>query len=159
MVLAALIALSAPLFALAALSDYTRLVKTDMAPCVPLASGPCIRVGQCGDYPPNPNGACNLSWVAEQCDATYGCVAFNYVRLQAPPLRSRPRVNERHELSLARKGILCAQYFHPAAPSHATTNANLLLQNGWLKGCGNVSCGIYLEPGAGDSFFLTSSGG
>ena len=29
----------------------------------------------CGDYPPNPKGASSLSWVAEQCDATYGCVA------------------------------------------------------------------------------------
>ena len=37
------------------LSHYTRLVvRTDMSPCVPLASGPCVRVGDCGDYPPNP---------------------------------------------------------------------------------------------------------
>ena len=106
--LTSLLSLS-PLLALAALSDYTRLPLTDMTPCVPLASGPCIRVGQCGDYPPNPAGPCNISWVAEQCDKTYGCVAFNW--------------------------------------------------NGWLKGCGNVSCGVTLEPGAGDSYFLTSSGG
>ena len=49
------LALSAPLLALASLSHYTRLVvRRDMSPCVPLASGPCIRVGDCGDYPPNP---------------------------------------------------------------------------------------------------------
>ena len=99
-----------PLLAHAALSDYTRLPKTDMTPCVPLAGGaPCVRVGNCGDYPPNPSGPCNITWVAEQCDKTFGCVAWNW--------------------------------------------------NGWLKGCGNVSCGISLEPGAGDSYFLTSSGG
>jgi hypothetical protein len=49
------LALSALLLALASLSHYTRLVvRTDMSPCVPLASGPCVRVGDCGDYPPNP---------------------------------------------------------------------------------------------------------
>ena len=48
------LALSAPLLALASLAHYTRLVRTDMSPCVPLASGPCVRVGDCGDYPPNP---------------------------------------------------------------------------------------------------------
>jgi hypothetical protein len=58
---------------LAALSDFTRLPATDVTPCVP----PCTRVGQCGNYAPNPNGACNITWLAEQCSATYGCVAFN----------------------------------------------------------------------------------
>ena len=95
--------------ALAALSDFTRLPLTDMTPCVPLASGPCVRVGTCGDYPPNPSGPCNISWIADQCSATYGCVAFNY--------------------------------------------------NGWLKGCGNVSCGTTFEPANGDSYYLTASGG
>jgi hypothetical protein len=62
-----LLALS-PLLAHAALSDYTRLPKTDMTPCVPLAGGaPCVRVGNCGDYPPNPQGPCNITWLAEQC--------------------------------------------------------------------------------------------
>jgi hypothetical protein len=98
-----------PALSVGSLSDYTRLPLTDMTPCVPLASGPCVRVGNCGDYPPNPNGPCNMSYVADQCTATYGCVAFNY--------------------------------------------------NGWLKGCGNVSCGTTFEPAAGDSYFLTASGG
>ncbi len=57
----------------AALSDFTRLADTDVTPCAP----PCVRVGGCGNYAPNPNGPCNVSWVAEQCSATFGCVAFN----------------------------------------------------------------------------------
>ena len=57
----------------ASLSDYTRLNETDITPCVP----PCVRVGSCGDYPPNPNGPCNITWVAEQCSQLYGCVAFS----------------------------------------------------------------------------------
>jgi hypothetical protein len=57
----------------AALSDFTKLANTDVTPCAP----PCVRVGGCGDYPPNPNGACNVTWLAEQCTALYGCQAFN----------------------------------------------------------------------------------
>ena len=59
--------------ALAALSDYTRLADTDVTPCAP----PCVRVGGCGNYAPNPNGPCNVSWLADQCSALYGCEAFN----------------------------------------------------------------------------------
>jgi hypothetical protein len=55
------------------LSDFTRYNNTDITPCVP----PCTRVGGCGNYAPNPNGPCNITWLAEQCSATYGCVAFN----------------------------------------------------------------------------------
>ena len=57
----------------AGLSNYTLYKNADVSPCVP----PCVRVGGCGNYPPNPNGPCNITWVAEQCDATYGCCAFN----------------------------------------------------------------------------------
>jgi len=69
--LLALAAAAAP--ALAALSDFTRYANTDVTPC----ALPCVRVGGCGNYAPNPNGPCNVSWVAAQCSATYGCVAFN----------------------------------------------------------------------------------
>ena len=89
----------------ASLADFTKLPATDVTPCVP----PCTRVGACGNYPPNPNGPCNITWVAEQCTATYGCVAFN--------------------------------------------------SNGWLKGCGNVSCGVTFEGSSVDTYVNTSSGG
>jgi hypothetical protein len=51
---------------------------------------------------------------------------FMSVRLQAPPLHLRPRANERHELSPARDGayFFARNTFHPADPSHATTDAN-----------------------------------
>ena len=101
--LLSLLALVAP--SQAALSDFTRLPDTDVTPCVP----PCVRVGGCGNYAPNPNGDCNITWLAEQCTATYGCVAFN--------------------------------------------------SNGWLKGCGNVSCGVTFEGSSVDTYVNTSSGG
>ena len=66
--------------------------------CVP----PCSRVGNCGNYAPNPNGPCNITWVLEQCDLTYGCVAIN--------------------------------------------------SNGWLKGCGNETCGAFTEEANVDSY-------
>ena len=103
--MAALLLLSGLATSFASLADYTRLPSTDVTPCVP----PCIRVGGCGNYPPNPNGDCNISWLAEQCTATYGCVTFN--------------------------------------------------SNGWLKGCGNVSCGVTFEAAGVDTFVNTSSGG
>ena len=68
-----LLLLLLPAAARAALSDYSHLANTDVTPCAP----PCVRVGACGDYAPNPNGPCNVSWLADQCTATYGCVAFN----------------------------------------------------------------------------------
>ena len=83
-------------------SYYTKLPNTDLTPCVP----PCVRVGGCGNYPPNPNGDCNITWVLEQCDLTYGCVAVN--------------------------------------------------SNGWLKGCGNVSCGAVTEGANVDSYIKNS---
>jgi hypothetical protein len=79
-------------------SDYVRLNYTDITPCVP----PCIRVGDCGNYAPNPNGPCNITWLLEQCDLTYGCVAIN--------------------------------------------------SNGWLKGCGNETCGAVQEGANVDSY-------
>jgi hypothetical protein len=89
-----------------AVSDFTKYVNTDITPCVL----PCVRVGNCGDYAPNPNGPCNISMLADMCTATYGCQAFN--------------------------------------------------SNGWLKGCGNATCGAIFEgvPGT-DSYVNTSSGG
>ena len=67
-------------------------------------------MGSCGNYPPNPNGACNITWLAEQCTASYGCSAFN--------------------------------------------------SNGWLKGCGNVSCGVSFEGEDGtDTYINITSGG
>jgi len=84
------------------LSDYTKLPLKDIAPCV----SPCVRVGRCGE---GGNGPCNVSWLADQCSALYGCEAFN--------------------------------------------------SNGWLKGCGNISCGIYIEDSGVDSYFNTASGG
>lgn len=70
---ALLLALARAAAARAALADYTRLARTDLSPCI----SPCVRVGACGAQPPNPDGACNVTWLAQQCDATYGCVAFN----------------------------------------------------------------------------------
>jgi hypothetical protein len=99
----ALLLCTAPV-ALASLSDYTVYRSTDITPCVP----PCNRVGNCGNYPPS-NGPCNVTWLAEQCSLTYGCVAFN--------------------------------------------------SNGWLKGCGNVSCGVSFEGSSIDTYVNTSSGG
>ena len=63
--------------AFAALSDYKVYKNTDVTPCVSLAGAPCIRLGNCGIYPPNPEGMCNVSWLAEQCTETFGCVSFN----------------------------------------------------------------------------------
>lgn len=55
---------------LAGLANYTRLQNTDINPCI----GPCIRVGNCG-Y--NFNVSCDVSLIADICDKTCGCIAFN----------------------------------------------------------------------------------
>lgn len=55
------------------LSQYKRYPSTDIPNCQPT----CIRVGDCGDYPPNPKGPCNVTLLAQICDATCGCIAFN----------------------------------------------------------------------------------
>ena len=62
---------SSPL-ALASLSNYTRLVRTDMSPF----ERPLRPRGTAATTRPTPRGPQQpFRWVAEQCDATYGCVA------------------------------------------------------------------------------------
>lgn len=98
-----------PLAVQGGLTDYIKLPQTDTTPCASVGCG-CVRVGGCGDYAPNPNGPCNVSFLADQCSAMWGCEAFN--------------------------------------------------SNGWLKGCGNVSCGITFEPSTRvDSYVNRATGG
>jgi hypothetical protein len=88
-------------------AGYLYLKNTDTTPCVP----PCWRSGDpepCGYS--TPKAVCNVTYLAEVCSSSCGCVAFN--------------------------------------------------SNGWMKGCGNVSCGTTFEStSAADTYVNISSGG